>query len=156
MRSFTPARPIKRRALDVRKKRDLSRVSDAEITAILQQRLGALHASGGKDIAGSLRRVCAARRRQSPLHQGAPRPRPLSQKEATMKIAAIYEAVTRSIIAELKQGAAPWVKPWKGSNRRGILPANAITGRCYSGINIPILWHAADVHGRACKVVGSM
>ncbi|RNJ51368.1 ArdC family protein [Methylocystis hirsuta] len=64
-----------------------------------------------------------------------------------MKIAAVYEAVTRSIIAELEQGAAPWVKPWKGGNCIGILPANAITGRCYSGINIPILWHAADVHG---------
>jgi antirestriction protein ArdC len=64
-----------------------------------------------------------------------------------MKIAAVYEAVTRSIIAELEQGAAPWVKPWKGGNRSGVLPANAITGRCYSGINIPILWHAADLHG---------
>ncbi|MGJ0532076.1 ArdC family protein [Methylocystis sp.] len=64
-----------------------------------------------------------------------------------MKIAAVYEAVTRSIIAELEQGAAPWVKPWKSGNRTGILPANAITGRCYSGINIPILWHAADVRG---------
>lgn len=64
-----------------------------------------------------------------------------------MKIAAIYESVTRSIIAELEQGAAPWVKPWKGGNRIGIMPANAATGRCYSGINIPILWHAADVRG---------
>ena len=60
MRSFTPARPIKRRAFDVRKKRDPSRVSDAEIIVILQQWLGALHASGGKDIDGSLRRICAS------------------------------------------------------------------------------------------------
>ena len=64
-----------------------------------------------------------------------------------MNIAAVYESVTRSIIAELEQGAAPWVKPWKGGDRVGIMPANAVTGRCYSGINIPILWHAADVHG---------
>ncbi len=62
-----------------------------------------------------------------------------------MQIAAVYESVTRSIIAELEQGAAPWVKPWKGGKRVGIMPANAVTGRCYSGINIPILWHAADV-----------
>ena len=60
MRSFTPARPIKRRALDVRKKRDPSRVSDAEIIVILQQWLGALNASGGKNIDGSLRRICAS------------------------------------------------------------------------------------------------
>ncbi len=60
MRSFTAARPIKRRTLDVRKKRDPSRVTDAEIVVILQQWLGALHASGGKNIDGSLRRICAS------------------------------------------------------------------------------------------------
>lgn len=64
-----------------------------------------------------------------------------------MNIAAVYEAVTQSIVAELEQGAAPWVKPWKGGKRVGIMPMNAVTGHHYSGINIPILWHAADVHG---------
>ena len=64
-----------------------------------------------------------------------------------MKIAAVYENVTRSIIAELERGAAPWVKPWKGGNCIGIMPANAITGHHYRGINVPILWHAADTHG---------
>ncbi len=38
-----------------------------------------------------------------------------------MKIAAVYQAVTRSIIAELEQRAAPWVKPWKGGARAGIM-----------------------------------
>jgi hypothetical protein len=60
MRSFTAARPIKRRALDVRKKRDPSRVSDTEIIVILQQGLAALRASGGQNIDGSLRRICAS------------------------------------------------------------------------------------------------
>lgn len=60
MRSFTPARAIKRRAFDVREKRDPSRVSDAEVIAILQQWLGALRAGDGKDIDGSLRRICAS------------------------------------------------------------------------------------------------
>lgn len=64
-----------------------------------------------------------------------------------MKIAAVYENVTRSIIAELEQGAAPWVKPWKNGKLVGIMPANAVTGHHYRGINIPILWHSADVHG---------
>lgn len=64
-----------------------------------------------------------------------------------MNIAAVYENVTRSIIAELEQGAAPWMKPWKGGGRLGIMPANAITGHHYRGINVPILWHAADTHG---------
>ncbi|MGB5083651.1 MAG: hypothetical protein WBO09_03410 [Methylocystis silviterrae] len=60
MRSFTAARPTKRRAFDVRKKRDPSRVSDAEIIVILQQWLGVLRAGDGKDIDGSLRRICAS------------------------------------------------------------------------------------------------
>ena len=60
MRSFTATRPPKRRAFDVRKKRDPSRISDAEIIAILQAWLGALDASSGKDMDGPLRRICAS------------------------------------------------------------------------------------------------
>ena len=67
--------------------------------------------------------------------------------EAAMKIAAVYENVTQSIIAELERGTAPWVKPWKAGKRVGIMPANAITGHHYRGINVPILWHAADERG---------
>lgn len=63
-----------------------------------------------------------------------------------MKIAALYEAVTQSIISQLEQGTAPWVKPWKGGKSIGIMPANAITGHHYRGVNVPILWHAADVN----------
>jgi hypothetical protein len=59
MRSFTAVRPIKRRAFDVRKKRDPSRIPDTKIIMILQQWLGVLRASGGKDIDASLRRICA-------------------------------------------------------------------------------------------------
>lgn len=64
-----------------------------------------------------------------------------------MKTADLYRAVTQCIIAELERGAAPWVKPWKSDKRVGIMPANAITGHSYRGINIPILWHSADMHG---------
>jgi antirestriction protein ArdC len=63
-----------------------------------------------------------------------------------MNIAAVYESVTKSIIAELEGGTAPWIKPWKAGKRIGIMPANAITGHHYRGINVPILWHAADAH----------
>jgi antirestriction protein ArdC len=34
------------------------------------------------------------------------------------------------------------VKPWKSGAKGGIMPYNAVTGRQYRGINIPILWHA--------------
>jgi antirestriction protein ArdC len=57
----------------------------------------------------------------------------------------IYETVTNEIIAELEAGAIPWTKPWKSSGKSiGIMPTNAVTGRSYSGINIPILWHSAS------------
>jgi len=60
---------------------------------------------------------------------------------------AIYETVTNQIIAELEAGAIPWTQPWKNQRRGGVMPLNAATGRPYSGINIPILWHAASVNG---------
>ena len=59
----------------------------------------------------------------------------------------IYETVTNQIIAELEAGAIPWTQPWKNQRTGGVMPQNAATGRPYSGINIPILWHAAKVGG---------
>ena len=63
-----------------------------------------------------------------------------------MHIAALYESVTKRIIADLENGVASWVKPWSGGGV-GALPTNAATGRGYNGINIPILWHAALSEG---------
>jgi antirestriction protein ArdC len=61
----------------------------------------------------------------------------------------IYESVTSAIIEEMERGAVPWVRPWKTGrqNLGSVMPANAITGRSYSGINVPILWASADQHG---------
>jgi antirestriction protein ArdC len=63
-----------------------------------------------------------------------------------MKIASLYEQVTNAIIADLERGAPIWVQPWKTTRRTtlGFLPANLSTRRTYSGINIPILWHACE------------
>jgi antirestriction protein ArdC len=63
-----------------------------------------------------------------------------------MRITALYESVTNRIIEEMKDGTVPWTKPWKSGKTTGVMPMNAVTGRAYSGINIPLLWHAADVH----------
>ena len=54
----------------------------------------------------------------------------------------LYQTVTNRIIAELEQGAAPWLIPWRKSkaNGRSVLPHNPITGSRYRGINVPILW----------------
>ena len=61
----------------------------------------------------------------------------------------LYQEVTDRIVAELETGAAPWLKPWKTSvaNGTSLLPSNAVTGRQYHGINIPILWHQASERG---------
>ena len=58
--------------------------------------------------------------------------------------ASLYQEITDKIIAELEAGRVPWVQPWgepAASAPLGV-PQNAATGRCYSGINIIILWTA--------------
>lgn len=62
----------------------------------------------------------------------------------------LFQVVTDKIIAALEKGTSPWRKPWKtvagghAGTMRG-LPANAVTGRAYSGINVLLLWiDAAD------------
>ena len=52
----------------------------------------------------------------------------------------LYAQVTGRIIGELEQGRLPWVQPWESSTASVGLPHNAATHRCYSGINILILW----------------
>jgi antirestriction protein ArdC len=64
-----------------------------------------------------------------------------------MQMAQLYENITNSIVADLEKGVAPWLKPWKSGNSTGLLPANAATKRGYNGINIPILWYAAEKQG---------
>ena len=61
----------------------------------------------------------------------------------------IFEDVTRAIIEEMERGAVPWVRPWKTDRKNfgSVMPANAATGRSYSGINVPILWGSADANG---------
>jgi antirestriction protein ArdC len=53
----------------------------------------------------------------------------------------VYREVTDQILAELKNGARPWVRT-PGLN----FPCNAVTGRPYSGINTLLLWRTRD-HG---------
>lgn len=46
----------------------------------------------------------------------------------------INEKITTAIIKALESGVKPWVKPWKTAR-----PANAVTGKPYSGINVLLL-----------------
>ena len=55
----------------------------------------------------------------------------------------LYAEVSARIIAELEQGAAPWVKPWSATAGANT-PCNAVTNRPYSGCNVILLWLARD------------
>ncbi len=70
---------------------------------------------------------------------------------ATASRGDLYDDITNRIIAELEAGALPWVRPWASSEVAAplALPRNAATDRCYSGINILILWGAVANRGFA-------
>ena len=59
----------------------------------------------------------------------------------------LYAQVTERVIAELEAGRLPWVQPWDAASCGCAMPANGVTGRRYSGINVLILW-AAVIEGR--------
>src|SRR5579885_3549105 len=63
--------------------------------------------------------------------------------------ASLYDDITNKIIAELEAGHVPWVQPWGTAAAKAPLamPANAATGRAYSGINVLVLWGAVIEHG---------
>ncbi|AYJ86565.1 DUF1738 domain-containing protein [Sphingomonas paeninsulae] len=54
----------------------------------------------------------------------------------------LYAEVTERVIAELEEGRLPWAQPWDSSVCGCAMPANAASGRRYSGINVLILWSA--------------
>lgn len=71
------------------------------------------------------------------------------RKAATVNTPDLYQQVTDKIIVALENGVPPWRRPWRSAqNVHGSsLPVNAVTGRAYSGINVPLLWMAAEEHG---------
>lgn len=57
----------------------------------------------------------------------------------------LYAEVTNKIIADLEAGIAPWARPWGNSGSdAAAMPSNAVTGRRYSGVNVLLLWGAAQ------------
>src|SRR4051812_541024 len=46
-----------------------------------------------------------------------------------------HETVAQRLIEQLKQGTAPWQKPWRPGEPGSVLPMNPITGKRYKGIN---------------------
>ena len=58
----------------------------------------------------------------------------------------IYDHVTQTIIAQIEAGTVPWRKPWTGSKAGFAMPLR-VTGEAYRGINVLMLWMAAEAGG---------
>lgn len=52
-----------------------------------------------------------------------------------------YEHITQSILTALENGTPAWRRPWRTLRAAGAatMPRNAVTGRSYRGINVPLL-----------------
>lgn len=50
-----------------------------------------------------------------------------------------HERVAQKLIEQLKQGTAPWQRPWEPGNPGGLIPINPITQKRYKGINALLL-----------------
>lgn len=59
-----------------------------------------------------------------------------------------YESVTNAIIARLESGVKPWAPRWiSGGAGGGMVMPRRHNGECYRGINVLLLWAAAEDRG---------
>jgi antirestriction protein ArdC len=65
----------------------------------------------------------------------------------------VYQGITDRIVAELKKGVRPWLKPWHVEHAAGRItrPLRA-NGIAYQGINVLMLWEAALSSGYAAPI----
>jgi antirestriction protein ArdC len=60
----------------------------------------------------------------------------------------LHKEISDRILAQLKNGVAPWRRPWVKRAAVGELnatfPRNATTGKMYSGVNVLLLWGKAQ------------
>lgn len=56
-------------------------------------------------------------------------------KDKSMEKKPFHETVAAKLIEQLKQGTAPWQKPWKAGEPGSFIPINPSTGKRYRGIN---------------------
>ena len=59
----------------------------------------------------------------------------------------VRRSITTRITEALKKGTIPWRRPWSAGIDGPRLPTNLTTLKPYSGINVPILWMAAEERG---------
>lgn len=58
----------------------------------------------------------------------------------------VSDEVTRAIIAAIEAGTAPWRQPWTGTTGGCAFPLRS-NGEAYRGINVLLLWAAAQTNG---------
>ena len=58
----------------------------------------------------------------------------------------VREDITQKMIAAIEAGTPPWRKPWTGAAVGGAFPLRS-TGEQYRGINVLLLWLAAEERG---------
>ena len=62
--------------------------------------------------------------------------------------AEFYERITARIIEQMETAsAAGWQKPWITTGQNTLQPVNAATRREYRGVNVLMLWAAAEITG---------
>lgn len=70
----------------------------------------------------------------------------ITQPEKTTFRKDLHQEVTDTIVAQLEKGTVPWQRPWQAgeSNFPFRIPKNTSSGNNYQGINIVLLWAAAQ------------
>ncbi len=65
----------------------------------------------------------------------------------------VYQRITDKIVSQLEQGVRPWMQPWSAAHTEGrIVRPRRFNGQPYNGINVLMLWSAADEKGYASPV----
>ena len=69
----------------------------------------------------------------------------------------VYTRVTSKIVEELERGTRPWLKPWNAEHAAGrITRPLRHNGQPYKGINILMLWAAAELCGFSCPYLAHL
>jgi antirestriction protein ArdC len=65
----------------------------------------------------------------------------------------VYSRITDKIVADLANGVRPWMRPWNAEHAAGrITRPLRHNGIPYKGINVVMLWAAAEMKGYACPL----
>jgi antirestriction protein ArdC len=69
------------------------------------------------------------------------------QQETGARRTDIYQAVTKTIVAQIEAGAGTYRMPWHHDGSPTTRPTNAVSNTFYRGINVVALWAAAASRG---------